>query len=160
MSGIWMAPMGLHIVLGETGDAGQLAKLHAQGFYRGWPRSDFEAYLADPKTTPAYVAVDKSRAVHGFMMLRLADDEAELITIAVHPSRRGKGLGRALLAAGLSDLEMTPVRRMFLEVDETNASAIALYERFGFARIGTRKGYYPRPDGTAATALVMRVDLG
>lgn len=160
MSGIWMAPMGLHIALGETRDAGQMAKLHAQGFFRGWPRSDFEAYLADPRTTPAYAAIDGRRTVHGFMMLRLAGDEAELLTIAVDPSRRGKGLGRALLEAGFADLAMTPVRRMFLEVDETNRSAIALYRRFGFAEIGTRKGYYPRPDGSAATALVMRADLG
>ena len=93
-------------------------------------------------------------------MLRLAGDEAELLTIAVDPARRGRGLGRALLEAGFSDLAATPIRRMFLEVDETNASAIALYDRFGFTRIGTRKGYYPKADGSAATALVMRADLG
>jgi [ribosomal protein S18]-alanine N-acetyltransferase len=157
---LWVAPMGLHIALAGTGDAGALARLHAQGFYRGWPRSDFETYLLDPKTTPAYVARDTRRAVHGFMMLRLLDDEAELLTIAVDPARRGRGLGRALLAAGFADLMMTPVRRMFLEVDENNAAAIALYKRFGFETISTRKAYYPRPDGSSATALVMRADLG
>lgn len=157
---IWMAPMGLHIALGETRDAEALARLHAAGFFRGWPENDFVSYLADPQTTPAYVAIDKNRRVHGFMMLRLAGDEAELLTIAVDPARRGHGLGRALLQAGFADLAMTPVRRMFLEVDETNTSAIALYRRFGFTEIGTRKGYYPRADGRAATALVMRADLG
>lgn len=157
---IWMAPGGLHIALGEPRDAQALAKIHAAGFFRGWPKNDFASYLADPRTTPAYVALDKRRAVHGFLMLRLAGDEAELLTIAVDPARRGRGLGRALLEAGFSDLAATPVRRMFLEVDETNASAIALYDRFGFTRIGTRKGYYPRADGSAATALVMRADLG
>ncbi|WP_196260390.1 ribosomal protein S18-alanine N-acetyltransferase [Pelagibacterium limicola] len=157
---IWMAPMGLHVTLGETRDAEAMAKIHAAGFFRGWPRTDFEAYLADPTTTPAYVAVDSRRTVHGFMMLRLSGEEAELLTIAVDPARRGKGIGRALLAAGLADLMMTPVRTLFLEVDETNKSAIALYKNFGFSQIGTRKGYYPRPDGQAATALVMRADLG
>lgn len=157
---IWMAPMGLHIALGETRDAGHLAKLHAAGFFQGWPRTDFEAYLADPQTTPAYVAIDNRRNVHGFMMLRLAHDEAELLTIAVDPSRRSKGLGRALLAAGIADLAMTPVRQLFLEVDETNQSALALYKKFGFTKIGERKGYYPHADGTQATALVMRADLG
>lgn len=157
---LWMAPMGLHITLGETRDAAHLAKLHAAGFFRGWPRTDFEAYLADPQTTPAYVAVDSRRNVFGFMMLRLAHDEAELLTIAVDPSRRAKGLGHALLSAGIADLAMTPVRRLFLEVDETNAAALALYRRFGFVEIGKRKGYYPHADGTQATALVMRADLG
>ena len=34
---LWMAPAGLHIEPGETKDASELARIHAQGFYRGWP---------------------------------------------------------------------------------------------------------------------------
>jgi ribosomal-protein-alanine N-acetyltransferase len=49
---------------------------------------------------------------------------------------------------------------MFLEVEETNAAAIRLYAREGFRTLSTRKGYYPKADGTAATALVMARDLG
>jgi ribosomal-protein-alanine N-acetyltransferase len=55
---------------------------------------------------------------------------------------------------------LSPAKKLFLEVDENNAAAIALYKKHGFAGIGTRKGYYPRPDGTPATALVMARDLG
>lgn len=156
----WLAPGGLHIAPAEIRDAGALARLHAEGFYRGWPRADFESYLADPHATPAYVAVDSKRVVSGFIMLRLSDAESELLTIAVDRRQRGKGLGKALLRAAFDDLLMSPVKTMFLEVDENNASAIRLYEGFGFTRIGTRKGYYPKPDGTVATALVMRADLG
>jgi ribosomal-protein-alanine N-acetyltransferase len=156
----WTAPNGLHIARGETDDAPALAKLHAQGFYRGWPVSDFEAYLADPQTTPAYVATDARRNISGFAMLRIAGDESELLTIAVDPKRRGKGLGRALLTAAFADLAMSPVKTLFLEVDEANIPAIALYRRFGFADIGTRKGYYPKPDGSVATALVMAAPIG
>jgi ribosomal-protein-alanine N-acetyltransferase len=72
-------------------------------------------------------------------MLRLAEDESELLTIAVDPKSRGRGLGRALLAAAFSDLAMSPVKTMFLEVDETNTPAIALYRGFGFTEIGKRK---------------------
>lgn len=157
---LWLAPGGLHVARGEVRDAPILAKLHAAGFFRGWPTADFEAYLVDPKTTPAYVVCDAKRNVSGFAMLRLAGDEAELLTIAVDPKKRGKGLGRALLTAGFADLTMSPVRTMFLEVDETNAPAIALYRSFGFTEIGKRKGYYPKPDGSAATALVMRAPIG
>ena len=83
-----------------------------------------------------------------------------LTGIAVDPKRRGKGIGAALLEAGFADLLMSPARRMFLEVADDNRPAIALYRRFGFSEIGRRKGYYPRPDGTPATALVMARNLG
>ena len=49
---------------------------------------------------------------------------------------------------------------MFLEVAKDNASALALYERFGFVKVGERAGYYRRADGTRATAVVMRKSLG
>ncbi len=156
----WPAPAGLHVTVGDTRDARAMAKIHASGFYRGWPVTDFEAYLADFQTTPAYVAVDGKRNLSGFAMFRLAEDECELLTIAVDPKRRNRGLGRALLTAAFADLVKTRARTLFLEVDETNASAIALYRRFGFAEIGKRKGYYPKADGSTATALVMRAPIG
>ena len=49
---------------------------------------------------------------------------------------------------------------MFLEVAKDNASALALYERFGFVEVGERAGYYHRSDGTRATAIIMRRALG
>jgi ribosomal-protein-alanine N-acetyltransferase len=159
MEKFWMAPKGLHIEPGETRDADVLSRLHAQGFYRGWPREDFDAYLMG-ENTPAYVACDARRRVAGFMMLRLAGDECELLTIVVDKKWRGKGIGAALLRAGFEDLMLSPAKKMFLEVDENNEAAVKLYKRQGFAAIGTRKGYYPRPDGAPATALVMARDLG
>ena len=73
---------------------------------------------------------------------------------------RGKGVGRALLRAAIEDLRMTAARRLFLEVAEDNTPATKLYRREGFAEVGKRAGYYPRPDGSPATALVMARDLG
>ena len=159
MDKLWMAPHGLHIEPADTGDAQRLAQLHAQGFYRGWPVADFVGFLGDG-ATPAYVACDAKRRIAGFALIRLVADESELLTIAVDPKWRGKGVGRALLQAVLADLMMSAAKTMVLEVDEQNLPAIALYKRLGFATISARKGYYARPDGTAATALVMSRDLG
>jgi ribosomal-protein-alanine N-acetyltransferase len=159
MMKLWMAPAGLHVEPAQTRDAADLARIHKQGFFRGWPREEFAAFLAEA-STPAFIACDAKRRIAGFAMLRLAADEVELLTIAVDPKWRGKRVGQALLRAAFADLMMTPATRMFLEVDEQNTPAIRLYEREGFARIGARKGYYPRPDGSAATALVMARDLG
>jgi ribosomal-protein-alanine N-acetyltransferase len=155
---LWMAPNGLHIEPAVVGDADALAKLHAGGFYRGWPREDFASYLSEA-ATPAYIACDAKRRIAGFAMLRLARDEAELLTIAVDRKWRGKGIGAALLRAAFDDLMMSPVKKLFLEVDEHNLAAVKLYRRHGFAEVGKRKGYYPKPDGSAATALVMARNL-
>lgn len=156
---LWMAPGGLHIEPGKTSDAKMLAKIHAEGFFHGWQVSDFVSYLADQHQTPIYVACDARRKIAGFAILRLAGEEAELLTIAVHKKWQGKQIGTALMRATLDDLLKTPARQFFLEVDEQNASALALYQKLGFVKIAERKAYYPRPDGTAATAVVMRATL-
>jgi [ribosomal protein S18]-alanine N-acetyltransferase len=159
MMKLWTAPHGLHIEPGRGADAEALAKLHAAGFYRGWPRDDFASYLAGGDT-PVYVACDMKRRIAGFVMLRNLGDDVELITVAVEPKWRGKGIGRALLRATFADLMMSPARRMVLEVATDNPAAIALYSREGFTEIARRDGYYARADGKPATALVMARDLG
>src|SRR5690606_4365505 len=104
------------------------------GFRAGWSREDFASYIAG-EDTPIYVACDARRRIAGFIMLRLVADEAELITIAVDPKWRGKGIGAALLRAALEALTMTPARRFFLEVAADNAPALKLYAKQGFAKI-------------------------
>ena len=156
---LWMAPAGLHIEPAQGSDAAVIAKLHAQGFYRGWPVQDFASYIAG-RDTPVYVACDARRKIAGFAMIRLAADEAELITIAVDPKWRKKGVGVALLRAVLDDLLMTPARRLFLEVAADNPAALRLYGKMGFTKVAERKGYYERADGQPATAIVMSRDLG
>ena len=159
MRKLWMAPAGLHIEPGRAGDARDLARIHAQGFYRGWSAGEFDSFLAEP-ATPVYIACDARRRIAGFALIRIAADEAELLTIAVDPKFRGKRIGQALMRAAFEDLQLTPARKMFLEVAEDNVAAIRLYKGEGFVTTATRKGYYPRPDGSQATALVMMRDLG
>jgi ribosomal-protein-alanine N-acetyltransferase len=154
----WMAPLGLHIEPGQPRDSDAVAKLHAASFYRGWPRQDIEAYLLDTDT-PTLVACDAKRKVAGFAMLRLLGDDVELMTIAVDPKFRGKGVGAAIMKACFADLLMTPSKRMILEVAADNPAAIKLYRNLGFQKISERKGYYARPDGQPATALVMARNL-
>lgn len=155
----WLAPKGLHIEPAQVADADEIARLHAGGFYRGWPREEFASYISG-ENTPVYVACDAKRRIAGFAMLRHSVDEVELITIAVDKKWRRKGVGEALLKAVFADLMTTAAKKMFLEVAEDNAAAVRLYRKFGFAKVGERRGYYPRPDGTPATAIVMARDLG
>lgn len=156
---LWMAPEGLHVEPGRLEDAGALAKIHRDGFARGWPSSDFAAWLREPLRTPVYVACDAHRRIAAFALFRQVETEAELITLAVAANKRAKGIGTALMAAAIADLRLTPAREIFLEVEQTNSSALKLYKNFGFAIVGERKAYYPKPDGTAATAYLMRVSI-
>ena len=90
----------------------------------------------------------------GFVLGRTTVDEAEILTLAVAPRARGKGLGRALLQAAINRAKTMGAVTMFLEVGADNPHALALYAGLGFAKVGARKGYYEGRD-----ALVLRLPL-
>jgi ribosomal-protein-alanine N-acetyltransferase len=95
----------------------------------------------------------------GFALIRVSADEAELLTIAVHPAAQRRGLGRALLLdCGRRALEFGAAT-LFLEVAADNAPAQALYARSGFTQVGRRPRYYRRGGG-ACDALILRRELG
>ncbi len=94
----------------------------------------------------------------GFIVARLVLDEAEILTIAVAPPAQRKGLGHALMDATLRHLHNARASMLFLEVDELNAPALALYRRLGFKQVGKRPGYYETAAGRS-TAFTMRRDL-
>ena len=115
--------------------------------------------LASP-TTLASAALDPATGrLRGFALSRLAADEAEILTVAVDPALRGHGVGRDLMREHLARATLSGARAIFLEVDPDNDAAVALYRRFGFRDVGRREGYYRRPEGQSAAAIVMRKDL-
>jgi ribosomal-protein-alanine N-acetyltransferase len=94
--------------------------------------------------------------VLGYATFRRVGRESELLRVAVAPDRRDRGIGGRLIEAGLARLRDEGVATCFLEVRPTNAPALALYERLGFARISRRRRYFP--DGS--DALVLEVEIG
>ena len=136
--------------------AADCARLHAADFAHPWPADEIAAIIARPTTLAAAALDPMSGALRGFVLARLAADEAEILTIAVAVTLRGRGVGRALLSEALRQASNAGARAIFLEVDEGNAPAIALYRRLGFSKVGERVGYYRRRDGSRATASVMR----
>lgn len=135
------------------------ARLHGANFAHAWSAEEVAALIASASTLAAAALDPTSGQLRGFVLARLAADEAEILTIAVDPTVRGKGVGRALLAENLRQAARAGARAMFLEVDQDNAPALALYGRVGFVKVGERKGYYPGKDGQRATAIVMRKAL-
>jgi [ribosomal protein S18]-alanine N-acetyltransferase len=90
---------------------------------------------------------------------RMAADEAEILSIAIDDSYRGRGLSRDFLLTHLGHLAGFGVRTIFLEVEENNQPARRLYERTGFTVVGRRERYYRSSDGEQLNALLMRRDL-
>jgi len=146
--------------LAEAGprDAASIAALHAASFHRGWSEEEVERLLVE-RSVMTHRAVLGAKLA-GFIMSRRAADEAEILSVAVTKSSRGRGLARDLLQLHLRRLAGDGVRAVFLEVDETNVPAIRLYRRAGFRDVGKRPNYYAVPGAKPVAALVLRRDLG
>ncbi|MEO0600289.1 MAG: GNAT family N-acetyltransferase [Myxococcota bacterium] len=130
-----------------TGDAAHLAHLDADE-PDGWTEAAFASSLG-LATTHGRLLPD-----HGFALLSLAADEAEVLRIVVARRHRRRGIGRRLLAAAQHAFVLAGVQRAFLEVRDDNVAAIALYASLGWAEIGRRSGYYA--DRTDARVLEWR----
>lgn len=130
-------------------DAAPLAALHAACFAQGWDAAAITALLVTPGTFAFHDPC-------GFVLARAAGGEAEILTLAVVPAARGRGLGRALLQAAIAQARDMGAETMFLEVGADNPQALALYAGLGFAKVGTRKAYY---SAAGADALVLRLPL-
>ncbi|HJS47720.1 MAG TPA: ribosomal protein S18-alanine N-acetyltransferase [Gemmatimonadales bacterium] len=132
-------------------DAPALAGLERRCFDDPWSAEAFRATLETPGGG-GFVALSAD-GFAGYVLTLNAGRVAEILNVAVAPEERRRGLGRRLLARAVAALEEEGVREMFLEVRESNAGALRLYEGAGFGRIGRRRGYYRRP---AEDALVLR----
>jgi len=119
----------------DQDDLAALAALHRLCFPDPWNAQALANLLAGPGTFAFHLQ-------QGFIVARVAAGEAEILTLAVHPEARGRGLGRALLVAAASHAETQGAGEMFLEVAADNPPALALYAGQGFVRVGGRKGYY------------------
>lgn len=91
----------------------------------------------------------------GFVLARAAGGEAEILSLAVAPAVRRRGVGRDLLQAALEGARMRRAGRMVLEVAADNATARALYASAGFVEAGRRAEYYDRCDGPSIDALIL-----
>src|SRR5207302_987278 len=127
-------------------------------FHRGWSEVEIEGLLIDRQVLTHRAMLGRKLA--GFIMSRMVHHgEAEVLSVAVAPEQRGRGVARQLLDLHLRQLATLGIHTVFLEVGEDNAPARQLYRRMGFGEVGRREGYYPDRPGSASAALVLRRDL-
>ncbi len=129
----------------------EMARLHAMCFAvpRPWSKDEFGALLA---CSHVFAAGNR----HGFALGRAIAGEAELLTLAIAPEHRRRGLGRHLLASFEREARRRGARSAFLEVSADNIPAIALYAAAGYREAGRRSGYYRHGNSIAIDAILMR----
>jgi [ribosomal protein S18]-alanine N-acetyltransferase len=136
--------------------AADCARIHAASFPFAWNQDDFERLLAADNIIADGAFASREGSLAGFALSRQAADEAEILSIAIDPVLRGHGFGQVLLRAHLAQAEARGTHAVFLEVEQGNAVAIALYRRTGFAEVGARPGYYRKAEGRAGAVIMRR----
>ena len=124
-----------------------IAELHQLCFpHKPWSADDF----ADLKKSGCEIIASQN----GFIVYHATLDEAEIITIGVHPDARNTGIASAMLGIIEGELKKSGIKSIFLEVAENNTPARRLYESNGYTQIGIRPKYYDGID-----AIMMKKDL-
>jgi ribosomal-protein-alanine acetyltransferase len=129
-------------------DAGQVAEILRQAREAAiWSEEALRETVKLPGVS-AFVS-ERNHVISGIVVGRQVLDEAEVLNLAVTQGMRRQGEGRALVDRILNRFAELQVSRVFLEVRESNAGAIAFYRRLGFQAIGTRRDYYQDPKESA-----------
>ena len=125
----------------------KLSNLHKKCFpTKPWSADDFR----DLKNSGCEITMSEN----GFVVYRIAVDEAEIITIGVNPDFRRNGIASAMIGIIEKTLKNQAVKKLFLEVASNNIPAQKLYESTGFKTVGLRPKYYDGVD-----AILMSKDI-
>jgi ribosomal-protein-alanine acetyltransferase len=135
-------------------DATVMVAIERRCFGDPWSEESFREALTSAWTF--CLVAQSPRGISGYLVGREIAGTGEVLNLAVAPESRRRGVGSALLRAGLTALRQRKVDEVFLEVRESNHSAQALYLAHGFRPVGQRSAYYrnPRED-----ALVLRLTM-
>lgn len=139
----------------DRSDLAAVVEIEKVSFADPWSLASFRTALAEERVL-FVVAESASAEVLGYVVAWCTVDEAELANLAVVPSARGAGVGKALVDAALRYGEERACVCMYLEVRESNGAARAVYAARGFEQVGRRRRYYRDP---VEDALVLRATL-
>ena len=133
-------------------DLPRVLEIERASFPSPWSEASIAGELdsSDPRRMP--LVAQWEQAIVGFALVWVVADELHLVSLAVDPAHRRRGIGQGLLDAVQASPEGQRARLLTLEVRASNAAALALYRRNGFMDIALRPHYYPE---TGEDAVVM-----
>lgn len=125
-----------------------------------WTRGNFvDSLQAGYEMQVLWTARGARSELTGYFIAMAGVDEMHLLNLTVSPAHQGGGHARFMLDALCRLAQRRRAMQLWLEVRESNARARHLYERYGFADIGRRRGYYPAAAGRREDAVVMSLVL-
>lgn len=133
----------------------QVAELERQCFSDPWPEEILAGELKNPLSL--WLVAVKGQKVVGYIGSQSVMGEADMMNLAVHPDFCRQGIAEQLAQTLMAHLRHSGVKTLCLEVRVSNASAIALYQKLGFAEVGCRPRYYFHP---TENALIFKKKLG
>jgi ribosomal-protein-alanine N-acetyltransferase len=126
-------------------DLDTIMRIEQASFTMPWTRKMFEVELSQNPFGRLEVLRRTDAALIGYVCYWVVFEECRLMTLAVEPSLRRQGLGRALLRHAMGRGREAGATRGLLEVRASNGAAIQLYEQEGFRRVAVRARYYTSP---------------
>lgn len=141
----------------QEGDLEQVLEIENVVYPYPWTRGNFLDSLASGYA--AWVARESTFRLAGYFLAMQVVDEMHLLNISVRAELQRTGLGRLLLDRVVALARTGGMTSILLEVRPSNLRALSVYERYGFVRIGLRRGYYPAAAHGREDAIVMRLCL-
>ncbi len=139
-------------------DIPALARIEKMTFSMPWSEEAFSDALSDPHAFFLVACDEASGQPLSYAGMYVAADEGEITNVATDPDFRRRGLAKALLSRMKRYGEEKKLTHLVLETRKSNAGAIALYEKMGFAIAGERKGFYRFPTEDAYVMMLRYAD--
>jgi ribosomal-protein-alanine N-acetyltransferase len=141
----------------DLGDLDEVLRIEYAIYPFPWTRGNFLDSLYSRYDT--WILRNPEGELVGYFLLMMAVDESHLLNITVGTPWQGRGIGIALLDKAVAMARSKDMKSILLEVRPSNTRALAIYERYGFNRIGLRRNYYPAHHNNREDAIVMRLPL-
>lgn len=146
----------------ETHLIRQAFKLQIYRHGMRWSDKDLRHHMHSEYSWTCFVTLPANNFVHqlqGFLLLRVIQDEAEILSIGVKKRVRRNGIGKYLIEQAKRFSTLHQLRSILLEVAETNRNAVGFYKKQGFLKIGIRNNYYVFSDKNKKNALIMHLPI-
>ena len=133
-----------------------LAAIHRECFEKSWTEESFVELLSRPSVSGFLAVSAQEQTPMGFILLQMAADEGEILTLAVSSSYRRIGIANRLLERVLTVAEAAGGQKIHLEVAQNNRGALAFYDQWNFRQTGIGPGYYDMTEGRVDAVMMVR----